>query len=287
MPSLKAIRTRIGSVKNTQKITRAMKLVAAARLKRAQEAIVAARPYARALQTVLADVATRAGMESHALLAGRPEKRVELYVMTSDRGLAGAFNSQVNRATERYLYEHPEIEAGVAVVGRRGRDYLRRRKVNLVVEYAGVTSATAAERADEASARAIHRYLANEVDAVFMIYNEFKSAITQKVQVEQLLPVKPLVLPAHMSLGGDYVYEPSQKDVLEHLVPLYVRVEIYRALLESIASEFGARMSAMDSATNNAKEMISRLTLDYNRARQAAITKELLEIISGAESLKG
>jgi F-type H+-transporting ATPase subunit gamma len=284
MPSLKAIRNRIASVKNTQKITRAMKLIAATRLKRAQENVQAARPYARALETVIADLAGRAGNEAHPLLARRPLKNVELIVMTSDRGLAGAFNSQVNRATERWVYEHDEISVDLAVIGRRGRDYLRRRKLKVVQEWAGVTTPTAAERADEVTQRVMSRYLEGQVDAVLVVYNEFKSAITQKVQVEQLLPVVPV---AGAASGGDYVYEPSQRDVLDHLVPLYVHTQIYRALLESIASEFGAKMTAMDNATNNAREMIAKFTLDYNRARQAAITKELLEIIGGAESLKG
>jgi F-type H+-transporting ATPase subunit gamma len=287
MPSLKTIRKRIVSVKNTQKITRAMKLVAAARLRRAQENIVAARPYARSLEDVIAEVARRAGA-AHPLLEERAAKRVELLVITSDRGLAGAYNTNVNRATERFIYEHkadiPDV--GVAIVGRKGRDYLRRRKVNVVAELPGVTTPTALDRARELTQGVIDRYTEGKLDAVYLIYNEFKSAITQKVQVERLLPVRPKQLPAGAT-PTDYIYEPSRDDVLGHLLPLYVEIEIYRALLESIASEFGARMSAMDSATSNAKEMIGKLTLQYNRARQAAITKELLEIIGGAEALKG
>jgi F-type H+-transporting ATPase subunit gamma len=287
MPSLKAIRTRIASVKNTQKITRALKLVAAAGLRRAQEAIWAARPYARSLEDVIADVAARAGGDAHPLLEVRPLKRVEVIALTSDRGQAGAFNSNINRAVERFLVErkpqHDEIL--VSVLGRKGRDYLRRRKLPLAKEWTGVGSPRALELARDITAHVAPRYAERKVDGVFLIYNEFKSAISQKIVVEQLLPVRPKKLPPGQA--GDLVYEPSREVVLDAILPLYVEIEIYRAILESIASEFGARMSAMENATKNAAEMISKYTLQYNRARQAAITKELLEIIGGAEALKG
>ena len=289
MPSLKSIRTRIGSVKNTQKITRAMKLVAAARLRRAQEAIIAARPYAHGLQELIADLARRAGGDAHPLLEKRePLKKVHLIVLTSDRGLAGAFNSNVSRSTERYLYEHkPDHEEMVlSVVGRKGRDYFRRRKVTIAREYPGVSSQTALERAEEITRHATEDFLDGKYDGIFLVYNEFKSAISQKVQVERLLPIEPAQLPP-TATPVDYVYEPDKQSVLDRLLPMWASIEIYRSLLESIASEFGARMSAMDSATKNASDMIGRLTLQYNRARQAAITKELLEIIGGAEALKG
>ncbi len=287
MPSLKAIRKRIGTVRNTQKITRAMKLVAAARLRRAQDAIVAARPYARALEEVISEVARRAG-GGHALLEERPVKNVELIVMTSDRGLAGAFNTNVNRAAERFVgdFRDQYESIQVTVVGRKGREYLKRRRVEVKRDLPGATGTTAPDRARDLAAGAIERYVAGKIDAVYLVYNEFKSAITQKTQVEKLLPVTPKELPRGAS-PTDFVYEPTREQVLESLATQYVEVEILRALLESVASEFGARMSAMDNATNNAKDMIARLTLDYNRARQAAITKELLEIISGAEALKG
>ncbi|MBI4508828.1 MAG: ATP synthase F1 subunit gamma [Deltaproteobacteria bacterium] len=288
MPSLKAIRTRIVSVKNTQKITRAMKLVAAARLRRAQEAILAARPYAQALEDVIAEIGARAGRSAHPLLSERPARRVELVVVTSDRGLAGAFNSNALRQAERYVYEHAgDHEAiQIAVLGRKGREYLRRRRVNVISERPGVTSQVAKERADEIANDILARYTAREVDAVYLVYNEFKSAISQKTLVERLLPIKPKALPQGAT-PIDYIYEPSKEAVLDHILPMHVQVQIYRALLESVASEFGARMSAMDNATSNASEMIGKLTLQYNRARQAAITKELLEIIGGAEALKG
>jgi len=288
MPSLKSIRTRIGSVKNTQKITRAMKLMSAVRLRRAADAIVAARPYARGLKELIAELERRAGAEAHPLLQHRPLRRVQLVILTSDRGLAGGFNTNIARATERYLYEHkPDHEdMAISVVGRKGRDYFRRRKVKILREYPGVTAQVAQERAEEIVRDAVADFLDDRVDGVFLVYNEFKSAMTQKVQVERLLPVEPAELPAGAT-PTDYVYEPSRRAVLDRLIPMWAQVEVYRALLESIASEFGARMSAMDSATKNASDMIARLTLQYNRARQAAITKELLEIIGGAEALKG
>jgi F-type H+-transporting ATPase subunit gamma len=287
MPSLKALRNRIGSVKNTQKITRAMKLVAAARLRRAQDTIIAARPYARSLEDVIAEVAARAGTDSHPLLEVRPLDRVELVVMTSDRGLSGAFNTNVSRATERYVVEHRVDHRilDLAVIGRKGRDYLKRRKHNVVKEYPAPTSATALDRAREISHGVIERYQDKQLDGAFLVYNEFKSAVSQIVRVEQLLPVVPKKLPPGQA--GDFAYEPSRSAVLDAVLPLYVEIEIHRAMLESIASQFGAQMSAMDSASKNAAEMIGKLTLSYNRARQAAITKELLEIIGGAEALKG
>jgi F-type H+-transporting ATPase subunit gamma len=251
--------------------------------------VQAARPYARSLEDVIAEVAARAGNDAHPLLAQRPMKRVLLVPMSADRGLAGGFNSSINRATERYIYEHkPDHEAiELAVVGRKARDYLRRRKYDIVREFPSATSREQSEqRADEISQLVQHEFLEGKVDGVFLVYNEFKSAISQKVQLEQLLPIVPRQLPAGAA-PVDYVYEPNRQAVLDRILPMYVKVQILRAQLESVASFFGAQMSAMDNASNNAKEMIGRLTLDYNRARQAAITKELLEIIGGAEALKG
>ena len=288
MPSLKAIRKRIASVKNTQKITKAMKLVAAARLRRAQDQIVAARPYARALEEVIGEVAARAGKDAHPLLEQRPPRRVELVVITSDRGLAGAYNTNVNRAAERFVIEHRDDmpETGLVVVGRKGREVLRRRKVKINQELAGVNSTTALERARELTHDITRRYVEGTLDAVYLVYNEFKSAISPRVTVEPLLPVVPMKLDEAHGLN-DFKYEPSREELLGHIVPLHIEVQIYRALLESVAGFFGAQMSAMDSATNNATDMIGRLTLEFNRARQAAITKELMEIVGGAEALKG
>jgi F-type H+-transporting ATPase subunit gamma len=248
MPSLKAIRARIGTVKNTQKITRAMKMVAAARLRRAQEAIVGARPYTKALEEVIAEVALRAGEDSHPLLEVRPEKKVLLIAVTSDRGLAGASNTNVNRAVERFLYERKgELDqVKLIVIGRKGRDYLKRRKYEVQKEMPGAVG-EAETRAEELAQIATAAYLDKQVDAVYVIYNEFKSVISQKTQVEKLLPIAPRALPAGAA-PTDYVYEPSRKAVLDRLLPMYVKVELLRDLLESIASEFGARMSAMDNA---------------------------------------
>ena len=287
MPSLKALRNRIGSVKNTQKITRAMKLVAAARLRRAQDTITAARPYAKGIEEVIADVAARAGGDAHPLLERRPQKKVELLVLSADRGLAGAFNTNINRAAERFLVERADQHETISlnVVGRKARDYLRRRKHNVVKDFAAPTSASALAQAREIAHALVERYRDKQIDGVYLVYNEFKSAVTQTVRMVQLLPVAPKKLGS--GSAGDFTYEPTREVVLDAILPQYVEIQIYRGMLESIASFFGAQMSAMDNASKNASEMIARLTLQYNRARQASITKELLEIIGGAEALKG
>lgn len=319
MPSLKAIRKRIASVKNTKKITAAMKLVAGARLRRAQEAIWAARPYAKRLQDVITDVAARADewtwqdeiaqpieplaegasdeerqahdrLRAARLLLHRPEeKRVAFVLLTSDRGLCGAFNSNLCRRTERFLIDNEDEFTSVAlnIVGRKGNEYFRRKKYRIAREWPATSgSSQAPDRAREVAHAVTADFLAGEVDAVYLVYNEFKSAISQNVVIEPLLPVTPgRVDETHGR--NDFSYEPSVESVLSHLGPLYVEFQVYRALLESNASEFGAKMSAMDAATSNASEMIGDLTLQFNRARQAAITKELMEIIGGAEALKG
>jgi F-type H+-transporting ATPase subunit gamma len=299
MPSLKNIRTQIASKKSTQKITRAMKLVAASRLRRAQDSIVAARPYANALGEAIAEVALRAGPESHPLLDRRAPERITLILLTSDRGLAGGFNANVFRAAQRFMLERkqatpPAREITLEVVGKKGRDYFRRRKLAVERETAAPTAETAAQIARDLAHIVSHAFRHAHTDAVFLVYNEFKSAVQQRVVIEPLLPVSGDDLPGADAGAGsapgsvlDFVYEPSKEKLLDALLPLYVESQIYRGLLESIASELGARMTAMDSATNNAREMIARLTLQYNRARQAAITKELMEIVSGAEALKG
>jgi F-type H+-transporting ATPase subunit gamma len=287
MPSLKKIRTRIASVKNTQKITRAMKLVAAARLRRAQMNIVAARPYARHLMGVIAEVSARAE-GAHPLLARRTPKRVGLIVLTSDRGLCGGFNGNVNRRTERWWAEHKEEleEIRLIVVGRKGIEYLKRRKYPLTREYLGVVGPAALGKAQEIARAAVADFTHKRLDAIYVVYNEFKNAAQQRLVVEPLLPVDPVEIPEHVG-RYDFKYEPSRAELLDRLLPQYVEIEVYRCILESIASEFGARMTAMENATSNASEMIGRLTLEFNRARQASITKELMEIIGGAEALKG
>ena len=290
MPSLKFIRTRIASVKSTQKITRAMKLVSAARLRRAQDAIVAARPYANALATAVAELVARAGADAHPLMYVRPAERVAVIMLTSDRGLAGGFNANVFRSLTRFQGEgQPGAgkETSLFVVGRKGRDYYRRRKATIRQDWPSPTGDTAANLAKELARQAVDAFESGAVDAVYLAFNEFKSAIAQRTLIEQLIPVP--APPPTPDAGGniDFVYEPSRGDVISTLIPLYIESQIYRALLESVASEFGARMTAMDSATTNARDMIGSLTLQYNRARQAAITKELMEIVGGAEALKG
>ncbi|MCP4444625.1 MAG: ATP synthase F1 subunit gamma [Myxococcales bacterium] len=293
MASLKDIRKRIGSVKNTQKITRAMKLVAAARLRKAQEAITAARPYSEALSRVVGDLAEHAGRDAHPLLAEKTGDRILLVVMTSDKGLAGGFNAQINRRVAELLKEDwKDKDVKLRIVGRKGNDYSKRRFVENILDFRlAPTGETALEFSRELTNEIVDEFLEDKVDRVVVLYNEFVSAMTQNVTLMQVLPVEPAVREEsegeEHAGAGDFVYEPSKQDLLDHLVPLAVQNSIFKSGLESIASELGSRMSAMDSATNNAGEMIDKLTLTYNRARQAAITTELTEIVSGAESLKG
>jgi F-type H+-transporting ATPase subunit gamma len=294
MATLKETRKRIASVKNTQKITRAMKLVAAARLRKAQEAIVAARPYSKALNQVVEDLAEHAGRDAHPLLAAKEGSRVQLIVMTSDKGLAGGFNAQINRKVAQLIGEEWEgQDVQLRIVGRKGNDYAKRRFESQIHDFQNAPATdTALEFARELTNKAVDDFLDNKVDKVVVLYNEFVSAMTQNVTLLQLLPVDPAAKEesdqADKSAGaGDFLYEPSKQELLDHLVPLAVQNSIFKCCLDSIASELGSRMSAMDSATKNAGEMIDKLTLVYNRARQAAITTELTEIVSGAESLKG
>jgi F-type H+-transporting ATPase subunit gamma len=289
VPSLRDIRRRIGSVKSTQQITKAMKMVAAAKLRRAQEAITRARPYAMLLEQALNRVASRAASEegaAHPLLASRPVRRAELVVITSDRGLAGGFNSNVVRRAQRFLTENADRydEVVLSTIGRKGRDSLRARKVLLRKDYTGVHARLSFEKAHEISTELSGRFLAGEVDAVFLLFNEFKSAIAQVVTLKQLLPVETAA--AESAASVDFLYEPSRDELLADIVPRHLDVQVWRALLDSAASEHGARMTAMEAATKNAAEMIGALSLQYNRARQAYITKELMEIVSGAEALK-
>ena len=289
MPSLRDIRRRIGSVKSTQQITKAMKMVAAAKLRRAQEAITRARPYAVLLEKSLNRVASRAAAEegaAHPLLASRPVKRVELVVVTSDRGLAGGFNSNVVRRAQRFLVENADRydEVVISTIGKKGRDSLKARKVAMRKDYGGVHAKLSFAKAHEIAGELSERFLSGEVDAVFILFNEFKSAIAQVVTLKQFLPVE--TGPAEATASVDFLYEPSRAELLADIVPRHLDVQVWRALLDSAASEHGARMTAMEAATKNAAEMIGALSLQYNRVRQAYITKELSEIVSGAESLK-
>jgi len=323
VPSLKAIRKRISSVQSTQKITRAMKMVAGARLNKAQVRITELRPYAVKTQSVLAsitvepkqaaeeetalavvgeaitEVAESVGWEdqpAHPLLVKRPEKRVLLLVLTSDRGLCGAFNTNINKRAEREwktrTAEGQDVQ--MMVVGRKGRDYMTRRGAPIREYIAGVWDKLGLETAKMVGEKILAPILAKEVDAIYIVYNEFKSAMTQMVTVERLLPIAPASAPAQpveaveggVWVGSEFIFEPTREALLTQLMPMYVDISILRALYESQASELGSRMTAMDAATKNAKEMISSLKLQYNKARQAAITKELMEIIGGSEAIK-
>jgi len=309
MPSLKAIRKRISSVKSTQKITRAMKMVAGARLARAQSRIVSLRPYAVKTQEVLSALAAKNSTgdadeisdvkPDHPYLAERPEKNIAYLVLTSDRGQCGAFNANINKAAERVWREGIAAERGVQLytIGRKGRDHLRRRNTPIVHDFIGVWDKLDLDAARLVARTIVPRLVSGECDSIYILYTEFKSAMSQRVVLEPLLPLRR---PQASEAGtgseskGDgatnsaveYIFEPDKTALLERLVPMYVEISILRALLESMASELGARMTAMDSATNNCKDLISSLTLEYNRARQAAITKELMEIIGGSEALK-
>ncbi|AUX38616.1 MULTISPECIES: ATP synthase F1 subunit gamma [Sorangium] len=321
MPSLKAIRKRISSVKSTQKITRAMKMVAGAKLNKAQQRITELRPYAVKVQEVLwqitrdavaasaaeAPAAAGTGAEgeagaltgregaAHPLLVARPERRVLLLVLTSDRGLCGAFNTNINKRAEREWKSRTEAgqEVQLAIIGRKGRDYFNRRNAPILEYLPGVWDKLSLETAQAVGAKILAPFDKNEIDAIYLVYNEFKSAITQTVVVERLLPAGGAAQEqadeaAHASPGAaaEFLYEPDKGALLERLVPMYVDISILRALYESMASELGAKLTAMDAANKNAKEMIDTLTLEYNKARQAAITKELMEIIGGSEALK-
>ncbi len=286
MPNLKDIRRRISSVKSTQKITRAMKMVAGARLRRAQQNIEQLRPYARRTIEVLSEIATRTEQSDHPLLARRePPQKTLLVVLTSDRGLCGGFNSNINRTAEREAKARAAGggEVVLDIIGRKGRDYLRRRPVKIRREITGVFENLKYQKAAEIARDVVREYTAGGFDAVCLIYNEFKSVMTQRVVVEQLLPVKPVAVEAGQT-ATEFIYEPDKKALLDRLPVMYVELELYRAL-ESVASELGARMTAMDNATKNADEMIDTLTLQANRARQAGITKELLEVVAGAAGL--
>jgi F-type H+-transporting ATPase subunit gamma len=289
MPSLKAVRLRIASVKSTQKITSAMKMVAAAKLRRSQDAIIAARPYAKTMADITAEVAARAGAEAHPLLERRGGKRIALLVITSDRGLCGGFNSNLCRTAQRYADEKTTAgaldECRFEVVGRKGRDYFRRRKLNITRDFPGAAADSTVARSKELASVATEEFLKGTVDEVWLVYNQFRSVISQKPVVEPLLPVAQAASSGDAS--SEFLFEPGKGEILDYILPMYIETQIHRALLESIASEFGARMTAMENATKSAREMIDRLTLQYNRARQASITKELMEIVGGAEALKG
>jgi len=290
MANLRAIRKRISSVKSTQQITRAMKMVSAAKLRRAQDAIIAARPYARKMREVVQAVAGRVEGDAHPLLAAREGKKLALLVVTSDRGLCGSFNAGLTRMAYRFINEQRANYEAITlfVVGRKGRDFFRRREVSIRKEYLGVLGNITRNHASMMANDLAEGFLSGEFDEVQIVFNEFRSAISQVTRFEKLFPIAmEMAGEAAEEAGIDYLYEPGRKEILASLLPKYVETQIFRVLLESVAGEHGARMTAMDSATNNSVDMIARLTLQMNRARQATITTELTEIVSGAEALKG
>jgi F-type H+-transporting ATPase subunit gamma len=281
MPALIDIRRRIRSVKSTQQITKAMKMVSAAKLRRAQEAMFAARPYARKMLQVLNSVATRASPEAHPLLQQRGHERLLLVVITADKGLCGAFNANIIRTAARFAAERREGQVELSLVGRKGRDALRRRALRIRSERVGAFLPLRYATARELGRELIAAFTSGEADEVFLVYNEFKSVIQQRLVVDRLLPIERHVLSPQQP-AVDYLYEPEPAGILASLLPRHVEVQLWKALLESQAAEHGARMTSMDAATNNASEMIERLTLHMNKVRQAAITKEIIEVVSGA-----
>ena len=286
MASLKSIRKRISSVKNTQQITKAMKMVAAAKLRRAQEAAQQARPYAQKLAELLQLLAARAGDQAHPLLAPRPaERKIDVILITSDRGLCGGYNGSLIRRTEAFVAEQPARQVRLTAVGNKGFVHFRKRPTGVAEQHTHLSPGPGHELAAQLAARVARDFVAEETDAVYLVYSQFRSAISQVPTIERVLPV-PAATEGNVDLV-DYIYEPDEATLLDRLLRQYLVTLIDRAFLESTASELGARMTAMDSATRNAREMIDRLTLDMNRARQAAITKELMEIVGGAEALKG
>jgi len=298
MPNLIDFRRRIRSVKNTQQITRAMKFVAAARLRRAQERVVAARPFARQILRVLQSAESRLEQAVHPLLAVRPEEKLLVIVISADRGLCGAFNTNVLRKTMEFLRENKSKQIELVAVGKRARDAMRRTRLPLKAELIGATMNVKFSDAKELAEMAMAAYTSGDADAVYLVFNEFKNVLIQRLVVDRLLPLRPeVVTPEHAEARAgqakaglprraevDYIYEQPPKQIFDRLIPRYVETEVYRALLESSAAEHAARMTAMDAATKNASDLIDSLTLHMNKVRQAAITKEIIEVVSGAAS---
>jgi F-type H+-transporting ATPase subunit gamma len=288
MPTLRDIQRRIRSVQSTQKITRAMKLVAAAKLRRAQERILAARPYATKMAELLGHLVSGAESAGHPLLDQREGPRRQIVIIAADRGLAGAFNSNILRRAGDLIRESSSAEVTLVVVGRKARDFFRRRPHTIKRDMIGFWDRLAYSHACELADYFMQEYLDNEVDEVYLLYNEFRSVAVQRPVRVQLLPIPQ----AETGDGEgateqvDYIYEPSAAAILGDLLPRHVRMQVFRALMESLAGEYGARMTAMEAATKNAKEMIDVLSIQYNKARQEKITKELLDIVGGAEALK-
>jgi len=288
MANLLDIRRRIKSVKNTQQITKAMKMVSAAKLKRAQNRVINARPFANKMSEVLSELAAQTTEDfHHPLLDARGDERYLVVLVTADKGLCGAFNANLMKATQAFLKEHADKKIGLVTIGRKGRDFYRRRG-EIVGEYVGLTGKGRVEfeEALDVAHDIVKRFTNDEeVDKVFLIFAEFKSVLSQRIVVEQLLPISRTTAEEQPAEAKDYIFEQPPAEIFSHLLPRLVETQIFRALLESIASEQGARMTAMDSASKNAGDLISSLTLNMNRVRQAAITREIIEIVSGAVAL--
>ena len=288
MPSLIDLRRRIRAVKSTQQITKAMKMIAASRLKRAQDRVVAARPFAQRMQRVLNGLATRVDSDSHPLLRNpnQSDGRSLVIVITADRGLCGGFNSNIIKSAGQFIRADGRTADDVALglVGRKGREFFRRRAFDVRYEQAGIFQRLAFSHAVEIADMAIDEFVSDRASSVHLIYNEFKSVMTQRVVVERLLPVPRLEDEAEAGSTSDYLYEPEPAEIFKDLLPRHVQAQVYRALLESNAAFFAAQMTAMDAATRNATEIIEDLTLYMNKVRQAAITREIIEVVSGASA---
>ncbi|HTM15023.1 MAG TPA: ATP synthase F1 subunit gamma [Bryobacteraceae bacterium] len=285
MPSLIDIRRRVRSIRNTQQITKAMKMISAARLRKAQERALAARPYGRMLREMLANVASAASQNPDAggnpLLAVRPEKKILVVVVTADRGLAGGFNANLLKLAQRFVNEHRDAELSFELIGRKGRDYFRKRDARISGEHLDMMRSLNLAYADKVADAIIERFSSGAIDAVYMFVNEFKSVMAPTLSETRLLPIE---VPTSQE-QVDYIYEQKPEELLGTLLPRYIKLQVYSALLESVAAEHAARMTAMDAASSNATDVIDKLTLYMNRVRQASITREIIEIVSGAAAL--
>lgn len=292
MATLREIRRRIGGVKNTQKITKAMKMVAAAKLRRAQDAVIAARPYARKMRELLRHLASHVDLSNNPHFVERPVQNVAIVVVTADRGLCGAFNANIIRTAAAHIcakYADFQTDKRVKLIciGKKGADFFQKNGYNVVSKHVGIFGGMTFNQATEIVNKVVHGFLTGQYDRVEVVYNEFKSIIQQRVVVEQVLPIPPETIEAPKRAAEiNYIYEPSKEAIVAALVPKHLNFQLWHILLESSAAEQGARMTAMDNATTNASDLIRDLQLSYNKARQASITKELLEIVGGAEALR-
>jgi F-type H+-transporting ATPase subunit gamma len=289
MPTLRDIKRRIKAVQSTSKITKAMKMVAAAKFRKAQQRMFELRPYADRMGAVLSSLAGSVESEVHPLLSVRPRKNIDIIVLTSDRGLCGAFNSNMLRAASKHIshLKKEGFEVNVNAIGRKAVDYFKRRNVSLKKSWTGISGRISYANAQEITTDIIERYTNETTDEIILAYNKFKSVVSQEVVVTRLLPLTPIEATAETLPVFNFIYEPSKEDIFNKLLPKNVEIQIFRALLESQASEEAARMSAMENATKAANDMINSLTLQFNKARQASITKELMDIVGGVEALKG